>query len=163
RLNQQISNLETSLASAKSENKRKEDDIEKERIKTENQWKGVLDERSKNWEAKEKALGEKISDLEGLVRDLKASYEVAQKNGDTTRGSGSSELGVVNREVEWVNLRLVEVEGRNEELRSKLAKATAEDRDVASLKELEEQRAEATRYHAENLNLLRKLHVVQSR
>lgn len=138
RLTSQVTHLENRLEDQKHENDKKEKERAEEIAKAEGVWKGVLDEKTRNWEAKEKGYTEKISDLEGLVREVKASYEVAQRmgrhgsdadldesDGKPDRvGNGLAELELVTRDLERTNLRLAEVEARNEQLRLELVKAT---------------------------------------
>jgi len=145
RLTSQISHLETRLEEQKREQEKKDRERAEDVSKAEGVLRGVLDERTRNWEAKEKGFLEKISDLEGLVREVKASYEVAQRMGrhgdspanDGKRGkedrvgSNLAELEIVSRDLERTNLRLAEVEARNEQLRLELANATALSADGA--------------------------------
>lgn len=143
RLTSQVSHLETRLEEQKREQEQKDKDKAEEQSKSEGILRGVLDEKTRNWEAKEKGFLEKISDLEGLVREVKASYEVAQRmgrHGDSSAKDGKdgtedrvgnhlAELEIVSRDLERTNLRLAEVEARNEQLRQELANATASSTD----------------------------------
>lgn len=168
RLNNQVANLENTLQTTKSELRSREDDADKERSNVEEQWKGLLEERTMNWEAKEKVYGEKVADLEGLVRDLRASYEVAQRTGgsqndEELQSAGRlAELDVVSRDLERMTQRLAEVETRNEELRLELVKAKSDDHDLVSAQELEDQKTETARHRSENLTLMRKVEVLES-
>lgn len=143
RLTSQVSHLETRLEEQKRHQEKKDKERAEEVSKAEGVVRGILDEKSRNWEAKEKGFLEKISDLEGLVREVKASYEVAQRmsrHGDSPVNDGKegkedrvrsnlAELEIVSRDLERTNLRLAEVESRNEQLRLELAHATAPSSD----------------------------------
>ena len=184
RLTSQVSHLETRLDEQKREHEKREKEKAEELSKAESVWKGVLDERTRNWEAKEKALLEKTSDLEGLVREVKASYEVAQRMGrrggnasamdsgeegkEDRVGNGLAELEMVSRDLERTNLRLAEVEGRNEQLRLELAKATTPASGDASSTTKESQQAEeeeedpqVVRLQNENSALMKKLELAK--
>lgn len=139
RITSQVSHLENRSEEQRREQERKDKEKKDEVSKAEDILRGVLDEKTRNWEAKEKGFLEKISDLEGLVREVKASYEVAQRmgrHGDTAAndakdgkedrvGNNLAELEIVSRDLERTNLRLAEVEARNEQLRLELANAAA--------------------------------------
>lgn len=145
RLTSQVSHLETRLEEHKREQEKKDKERAEEVSNAEGVLRGVLDEKTRNWEAKEKGFLEKVSDLEGLVREVKASYEVAQRmgrHGDSIAndgkegkedrvGSNLAELEIVSRDLERTNLRLADVEARNEQLRLELANATAPSADGA--------------------------------
>ncbi|KAF8426009.1 CASP C terminal-domain-containing protein [Tirmania nivea] len=139
----QVSHLETRLEEQKREQEKKDKERVEEVSKAEGVLRVVLDEKTRNWEAKEKSFLEKISDLEGLIREVKASYEVAQRMGrhgdfptndgkegkEDHVGSNLAELEIVSRDLERTNLRLAEVEARNEQLRLELANATVPSAD----------------------------------
>ena len=129
----QISHLESRVEEQKREQEKRDKERAEEVANVESISRSVLDEKTRNWEAKEKGYLEKVSDLEGLVRELKASYEVAQRMGrhgdslviDTKDGKEENNLAeLVSRDLERTNLRLAEVEARNEQLRLELARAT---------------------------------------
>jgi homeobox protein cut-like len=169
RLSIQISNLETSLNSKNKEIERKEKEKEEEAAKAEEVWRGVLDEKSRNWEGKEKALLEKLEHQEVVLKEIRASYEVVQRMGPTSAAAEedllgkerSAELEILTRDLERTTLRLAEVEGRNEQLRLELEKASSYDTTGQALSQgndAEEEDKESTilRLQHENANLLRK-------
>ena len=165
RLSNQISNLEASLSAKNKELERKEAEKEEEAKRVEEVWRGVLDEKTRNWESKEKALSEKLEHQEGVLKEMKASYEVAQKMG-TMGGDGedflgkerSAELEIVTRDLERTTLRLAEVEGRNEELRLKFEQAATENAGQNSQPQtLPEDDPAILRLQSENGSLLRRI------
>lgn len=125
-------------------------------------WSAVLNEKQDNWASKEKSLEEKVENQDRLLKELKASYEVAQRLGrgddadadaDSGRGATAAELDIVSAELERTGHRLAEVEARNEQLRLQLAQsASAPAQQVA----VEEEPA-YLRLRSENASLLRKL------
>ena len=127
----------------------------------ESNWTKVLEEKQSNWEAKEKALEEKVENQDRLLKDLKASYEVAQRlnqNGDIgSEGvlgkAAAAELDMLNAEFEKTSARLAEMEARNEQLRVELARATSQNASGQSA----EDEADLLRLRAENSSLLRKI------
>ncbi|KAI5801175.1 hypothetical protein EDC01DRAFT_509681 [Geopyxis carbonaria] len=86
RINGQIENLETSVNFKNKELQRKEREKEEEAARVEEVWRGVLDEKARNWEGKEKALTEKLEHQENVLKEMKASFEVAQKMGGSNAG-----------------------------------------------------------------------------
>ncbi|KAF8246507.1 hypothetical protein K440DRAFT_631993 [Wilcoxina mikolae CBS 423.85] len=164
RLSNQITNLEASLNSKNKELERKEKEKEEEASRIEEVWRGVLDEKTRNWEGKEKALTEKLEHQETVLKEIKASYEVAQRMGPTSPGAEvdflgkerAAELEIVSRDLERTTLRLAEVEGRNEQLRLELEKASNQQDHSAQAVE-EEDDSTILRLQHENANLLRKV------
>ena len=123
-------------------------------------WQAVFDEQKVNWEAREKALEEKLENQERVFADIKASYEVSQRlgqsqdDGDVTRVSASAaELEMVNSDLERTSQRLAEMEARNEQLLRELAHASS---NVPQKTNVEDDPA-FTRLRSENSSLLRKL------
>ena len=181
RLTSQVSHLETRLEEQKREQEQKDKGKAEELSKAEGVLRGVLDEKTRNWEAKEKSFLEKISDLEGLVREVKASYEVAQrmgrhgespandgKDGKEDRvGNHLAELEIVSRDLERTNLRLAEVEARNEQLRQELANATATADGTQTTKESQQsdeddEDPQMIRLQNENTALMKKLELAKA-
>ena len=124
-------------------------------------------EKRDNWEAKERALEEKVSDQERLLRELKASYAVESRLNNNKAGGGeedavarsgatAAELEIVGAELERTNLRLAEVEARNEQLRLKLAQAASGNGNGSGSKNVEDEPA-YLRLQSENSSLLRRL------
>ncbi|KAF1811740.1 hypothetical protein P152DRAFT_398839 [Eremomyces bilateralis CBS 781.70] len=106
-----------------------------EKIKeVETSWSAVLSEKQDNWEAKERNLEEKVENQDRLLKELKASYEVSQRLGRSEDGDAelrhsgatAAELEIVSSELDRVNVRLAEVEGRNEQLRIQLAHSASQ-------------------------------------
>jgi homeobox protein cut-like len=164
RLSNQITNLEASLNSKNKELERREKEKEEEASRVEEVWRGVLDEKARNWEGKEKAFTEKLEHQETVLKEIKASYEVAQRMGPTSPGvevdllgkQRAAELEIVNRDLERTTLRLAEVEGRNEQLRLELEKASSQQ-DHTAQAVVEEDDSTILRLQHENANLLRKV------
>lgn len=126
-------------------------------------WNAVLEEKQDNWDAREKSLEEKVDNQERLLKELKASYEVSQrlgKSGDddasTTLGASQQELDLVNHELEKANLRLAELQARNEQLRLDLAQSTTTHGSSHVAPSVEDDPA-FLRLRSENSQLLRKL------
>lgn len=138
-----------------------EDGLETKVKDVETSWAAVLEEKRDNWEAKEKLLEEKTESQERLLTELKASYEVNQRLGqsETTEGGrgnfSSAELEMVNSDLERTSVRLAEVEARNEQLRIELAQSASH---VPSQPEVNlEDDPGYMRIRSENSSLLRKL------
>ncbi|KAK6601592.1 golgi membrane protein [Botrytis cinerea] len=128
----------------------------------ETSWAAVLEEKKDNWEAKEKSLEEKVENQERLLNEIKASYEVNQRLGqsenaeDGSRGHvTSAELEMVTSDLERTSVRLAEVEARNEQLRIELAQSASQVPSQPALA-LEDEPA-YLRLRSENSSLLRKL------
>ncbi|KAI5856953.1 CASP C terminal-domain-containing protein [Tricharina praecox] len=169
RLSNQITNLEASLAAKNKELERKEKEKGEESQRVEKVWKGVLDEKTRNWEGKEKALTEKLEHQETVLKEIKASFEVAQRMGPTNLGTEdgllgkerSAELEIVNRDLERTTLRLAEAEGRNEQLRLELAKASSQG-NSGPAQAVAEDDSTILRLQHESANLLRKVNNAKS-
>lgn len=138
KLTTQLEETEKALERERIARKSIEDD-QNARIKSiEDSWAAVLEEKKDNWEAKHRSLEEKVEDQERLLKEIKASYEVSQRldraeNDDTGAAHGNAvtaELEVVTSELERTNLRLVEVEARNEQLRLELAQVASQSQNL---------------------------------
>lgn len=171
RLSSQITNLEASLAAKNKELDRREKEQKDESQRIEEVWRGVLDEKSRNWEGKEKTLSEKLEHQETVLKEIKASYEVAQRMGPTSPGAEddllgkerAAELEIVTRDLERTTLRLTEVEGRNEQLRLELERAsTGQVAPTKTQAESEEDDTTILRLQHENADLLRKVRNAKS-
>ena len=134
-----------------------------EKIKAvEESWEAVLSEKQNNWEAKEKALDEKIENQDRLLKELKASYEVSQRLGkgendeNYLQGATAAELEIVTSELDRANMRLAEVEARNEQLRLELAQSASSTSSSKPTTTVEEDPA-FLRLQSENSSLLRRL------
>ena len=170
----QLADLEASLA-AKTAELARADEVGR----------GVLDEKTRHWEGRERALTDKLAHQDALLREMAASNEVAQRiaasggggDGDGDQllvpGSGrAAELEIVTRDLERTTLRLAEVEGRNEQLRLTLetqaaaaaAAATAASGQGVGMAAVDRQQqqqgedaATLARLQQENAGLLRKV------
>jgi homeobox protein cut-like len=130
KLTSQLEETESRLQTEVAARKQLEDTLESKVKEVEASWVAVLDEKKDNWEAKEKALEDKLENQDRLLSEIKASYEVNQRLG---RSDGSeegqagrvtsAELEMVHSDLERTSARLAEVEARNEQLRLELAHA----------------------------------------
>jgi len=172
RLSGQVSNLEASIHAKNKELEKREKERDEEVKKTEEVWSGVLDEKTRNWEGKEKALMEKLQHQESVLKEIKASYEVAQRMGGSGgRGADgeedmlvkerTAELELVSSDLERTTLRLAGVEARNEQLRAELASAKDGITDKVEEKKDEEDPIIA-RLQEQNSDLLKKVENVRS-
>lgn len=126
----------------------------------EESWTKALEEKQSNWEAKERTLEDKIENQDRLLKELKASYEVAQRLGqdgaqseDVYGKAAAAELDMINAEYEKTSARLAEMEARNEQLRLDLARATSQN----AAQQSGEDDAELLRLRSENSSMLRKV------
>jgi homeobox protein cut-like len=162
KLTAQLEETETRLESERTARTKLEETLESKVKEVESTWTAVIDEKKDNWEAKEKALEEKVENQERLLTELKASYEVSQRLGmaedsESEGGHGrvtSAELEMVNSDLERTSMRLAEVEARNEQLRLELAQSASQ---VPSQSVAVEDDPVFMRMRSENSSLLRKL------
>jgi homeobox protein cut-like len=168
-LQKQVSSLTTQLEtteSALSLERSTRQDLEStrdEKIKgIEESWRAVLSEKQDNWESKERSLEEKVGDQDRLLKELKASYEVSQRlnKGDNDAeaenarsGATAAELEIVSSELDRANMRLAEVEARNEQLRLELAQSASSS---GASRHVEDDPA-YLRLQSENSSLIRRL------
>lgn len=161
KLNGQLEESEKQLEQERAKRQSFES-LQDTRIKeVEDSWSAVLREKEDNWASKERNLEEKVENQDRLLKEIKANYEVSQRleksgedSNDTGRGHATTaELEIVNSELEKANLRLADVEARNEQMRVELAqnagqsqRSTAVEDDPAYL-----------RLRSENSSLLRRL------
>ena len=131
KLSSQLEEAESRLESERTSRKTVEDKLDTKVKEVEVSWAAVLEEKKDNWEAKEKALEDKVQNQERLLKEIKATYEVSQRLGqgdDGEEGQGhvtNAELEIVNSDLERTSLRLAEVEARNEQLRIELAQTAS--------------------------------------
>ena len=159
-LTNQLDNAERQLEEERAARKDLEESRELRLKEVENQWKAVIEEKKDNWESRERSLEEKVESQDRLLNELKASYEVAQRLGQTgeneTEGRQSSvsaaELEIISSDLDRTSQRLAEVEARNEQLRVELAEASSNNH----RKQNDEDPAIA-RLRSENSSLMRKL------
>lgn len=163
RLTQQLEETEKHLEQERSGKQVREESRDAKVKEVEASWSAVLREKQDNWEAKERSLEEKVQNQDRLLQELKASYEVSQRlgkgedgEGDTGRGNASAaELEIVSSELDRANMRLADVEARNEQLRVELAQAASQS-DSRATAPVEEDPS-FLRLRSENSSLLRKL------
>ncbi|KAF3181549.1 hypothetical protein TWF106_010437 [Orbilia oligospora] len=171
RLTSQNQNLETRIDDLKREASRKDNEGNRALEKAEEGFQAVLEERTANWEAKERSLLEKIEHQERVIKEQKASYEaslrmgkVAEGNDDDVGGASLAELEIVSSDLERTTMRLTEMEHRNEQLRAQLAQALATQNSAGgkSQKEQDELDEEIQRLESVNSNLLKKMDNLKS-
>lgn len=134
KLTSQLEDTESRLETERAARKTLEEGLETKVKEVETSWAAVLEEKKDNWEAKEKLLEDKVENQDRLLTEIKASYEVTQRLGQTENdgnegGRGnvtSAELEMVNSDLERTSVRLAEVEARNEQLRIELAQAASQ-------------------------------------
>ncbi|KAG9247610.1 Golgi membrane protein-like protein [Calycina marina] len=138
-----------------------EEGLETKVKEVEDSWAAVLEEKEDNWEAKEKFLEEKVENQDHLLNEIKASYEVTQRLGQSDAQDGgrgnvtSAELEMVHSDLERTSVRLAEVEARNEQLRIELAQSASQIPSQPAL--VLEDDPGYMRIRSENSSLLRKL------
>ncbi|KAH0279730.1 hypothetical protein KCU91_g1531, partial [Aureobasidium melanogenum] len=163
KLTAQIEATESQLEQERSARQSSQSSQDTKIKEVEASWNAVLKEKQDNWDAREKSLEEKVDNQDRLLKELKASYDVAQRLGkaedDTStsvHGASQQELDLVNQELEKANLRLSELQGRNEQLRLELAQSTANQTSSQTAVPVEDDPA-FLRLRSENSQLLRKL------
>ncbi|KAI1468931.1 CASP C terminal-domain-containing protein [Daldinia caldariorum] len=162
KLTSQLEETESRLQSESANRKQLESTLETKVREVEESWIAVVDEKKDNWEAKEKALEEKIESQERLLNEIKASYEVNQRlkgseDADAEGGYGhvtNAELEMINSDLERTTARLADVEARNEQLRLELAQSKSQ---VTAQAPVLEDDPGYIRMRSENSSLIRKL------
>ncbi|KAI0124377.1 CASP C terminal-domain-containing protein [Xylariales sp. AK1849] len=162
KLTSQLEETESRLQTESFTRKQLETSLEGKVKEVESSWTAVLEEKKDNWEAKEKALEEKVENQERLMIEIKASYEVNQrlKGSEDSESEGhgayvtSAELEMVNSDLERTSHRLAEVEARNEQLRLELAQSKSK---VPTQAPALEDDPGYMRMRSENSSLIRKL------
>ncbi|EWC44435.1 hypothetical protein DRE_06803 [Drechslerella stenobrocha 248] len=167
RLTTQNQNLESRVDELKRDVSRRDKEANRTLEKAEEGFQAVLEERSTNWEAKERSLLDKIEHQERVLKEQKASYEASLRMGkvsegaDDGMGGGASlaELEILSSDLERTSMRLTEMEHRNEQLRAQLAQALAAQNNPPgkSQEEQEELDTEVQRLETANSNLLKKI------
>jgi len=161
KLTSQLEETESRLEAERTARRTIEQGLETKVKEVESSWAAVLEEKKDNWEAKEKLLEEKVENQDRLLNEIKASYEVTQRLGQSENDGGgrgnvtSAELEMVNSDLERTSVRLAEVEARNEQLRIELAQSASQlpSQPTTSL----EDDPAFMRMRSENSSLLRKL------
>ncbi|EPS41266.1 hypothetical protein H072_4812 [Dactylellina haptotyla CBS 200.50] len=172
RLTAQNQNLESRIDDLKRESSRKDNESNRALEKAEEGFQAVLEERTANWEARERSLMEKIEHQERVIKEQKASYEASLRMGkvsegdddDVRNGASLAELEIVSSDLERTTMRLTDMEHRNEQLRSQLAQALAAQSNSTgkSQKEQDEQDEELQRLESVNSNLLKKMDTLKT-
>jgi homeobox protein cut-like len=161
KLTSQLEETESRLEAERAARRTIEEGLETKVKEVESSWAAVLEEKKDNWEAKEKLLEEKVENQDRLLNEIKASYEVTQRLGQSENEGGgrgnvtSAELEMVNSDLERTSVRLAEVEARNEQLRIELAQSASQLPTQPAMS-LEDDPA-FMRMRSENSSLLRKL------
>jgi homeobox protein cut-like len=161
KLTSQLEETESRLEAERAARRTIEEGLETKVKEVESSWAAVLEEKKDNWEAKEKLLEEKVENQDRLLNEIKASYEVTQRLGQSENEGGgrgnvtSAELEMVNSDLERTSVRLAEVEARNEQLRIELAQSASQLPTQPTMS-LEDDPA-FMRMRSENSSLLRKL------
>lgn len=160
KLTSQLEETESRLEAERTARRTLEEGLETKVKEVESSWAAVVEEKKDNWEAKEKLLEEKVENQDRLLNEIKASYEVSQRLGEseTTSSTGhvtSAELEMVNSDLERTSVRLAEVEARNEQLRIELAQSASQVPSQAPVN-LEDDPA-FMRMRSENSSLMRKI------
>ena len=160
-LTQQLDKSDDQLEKERDARKKLEDTQDSKIREVETSWKAVIEEKKDNWESKHRSLEEKVESQERLLNELKASYEVAQRLGQSgdkeieggQHSASAAELEIVSSDLDRTSQRLAEVEARNEELRLELAEASSN----VQRKSVNEEDPNNARLRSENSALLRRL------
>ncbi|KAH6669154.1 CASP C terminal-domain-containing protein [Plectosphaerella plurivora] len=162
KLTSQLESTEARLQTESAAKKELENQLESRVKEVEASWTAVLDEKKDNWEAKEKALEEKVENQERLLNEIKASYEVNQRLGKTDDGEAghgghvsSAEIEMLHSDLERTSSRLADIEARNEQMRLELAQAKSQV--PAHTGPVLEDDPGYIRMRSENSSLIRKL------
>jgi homeobox protein cut-like len=161
KLTSQLEETESRLEAERTARRTIEEGLETKVKEVESSWAAVLEEKKDNWEAKEKLLEEKVENQDRLLNEIKASYEVTQRLGQSENETGDrgnvtgAELEMVNSDLERTSVRLAEVEARNEQLRIELAQSASQLPSQPAMN-LEDDPG-FMRMRSENSSLLRKL------
>ncbi|KAK7425406.1 hypothetical protein QQZ08_008085 [Neonectria magnoliae] len=161
KLTSQLEDTETRLQTERTARKELDSDLESRVKEVETSWTAVLEEKKDNWEAKEKALEDKLENQDRLLNEMRASYEVNQRLGKGTDDQeqrsqvSSAELEMLHSDLERTSTRLAEVESRNEQMRLELAqaKSSVQSQPETSL----EDDPGYMRMRSENQSMIRKL------
>ncbi|KAL2356925.1 CASP C terminal-domain-containing protein [Cryomyces antarcticus] len=165
KLTTQLDETESRLEQEQRTRRALEDTLESRVKEVEASWSAVLAEKQDNWQAREKSLEERAENQDRLLKEIKASYEVSQRLGHTeeeqdnnTSGGGATaaELEIVTSELDKANLRLAEVESRNEQLRIEVAQAASQSHSAQTATSIDDDPA-FLRLRSENSSLLRRL------
>ncbi|KAJ6263617.1 hypothetical protein Dda_2185 [Drechslerella dactyloides] len=172
RLTSQNQNLESRIDDLKRESSRKDNEANRALEKAEEGFQAVLEERTANWEAKERSLLDKIEHQDRVLKEQKAHYEASLRMGkvseggdDEFRGGASlAELEIVSSDLERTTMRLTEMENRNEQLRAQLAQALTSQNAATGKSEQEQEDLdnEVQRLETVNSNLIKKIDLLKA-
>ncbi|KAL9638467.1 MAG: hypothetical protein Q9164_001528 [Protoblastenia rupestris] len=161
KLTEQLDHSDRRLESERTERKHVEVSRDSKIKEVEASWRAVIDEKKDNWESHQRSLEEKIESQERLLNELKASYEVTQRLGQSEDGvedgkqnsASAAELEIVSSDLDRTSQRLAEMEARNEQLQTRLAEASSStQKEPATVED-----PNNARLRSENSALLRKL------
>jgi homeobox protein cut-like len=157
KLTADLDETEKRLEQERSSRKTLEDSRDQKIKSVETTWHAVLKEKEDNWEAKERSLEEKVEHQERLIKEIKATYEVSERMNKDDSGTGgnvtTAELEIVNSELDRANIRLAEVEARNEQLRLDLAQSASDSTPRTKV----EEDPVFLRLQSENSSLMRRM------
>lgn len=164
KLNSQLEETEKQLERERTSRQASDGALDTKIQEVESSWSAVLKEKQDNWESREKSLEDKAENQDRLLKELKANYEVSQRLGKAeedgeqqmNRNAANAELEIISSELDKANLRLSEVEARNEQLRLELAQSTTRSGNSQKPGPVEDDPA-FLRLRTENTTLLRKL------
>lgn len=164
-LTQQLDSSARQLEEERAIRKTLEESRDSKIKEVETSWKAVLEEKKDNWEAKERSLEDKIESQERLLNELKASYEVSQRLGQSEdnenegrhNSASAAELEILSSDLDRTSQRLAEVEARNEQLRLELAEASS----CTQRKSTADDDPNNARLRSENSALLRRLDTIR--
>ena len=164
-LTQQLDNSDRQLEEERAARRTLEETRDSKIKEVETSWKAVVAEKTDNWEAKERSLEDKVESQERLLDELKASYEVSQRlgqSGDSENeprhnSASAAELEIVSSDLDRTSQRLAEVEARNEQLRVELAERSSSIQQKPNT----EDDPNNARLRSENSALLRRLDAVR--
>lgn len=164
KLNSELEEAERRLETERTKRQSFEGSQDSKIKEVEESWSAVLREKEENWAAKERSLEEKAENQERLMKELKASYEVSQRlerSGEDAQEAArniamQAELEIVQSELERANIRLADLESRNEQLRVELAQSATQTHSSARNAAVEDDPA-YLRLRSENQSLMRKL------
>ncbi|KAK5726077.1 hypothetical protein LTR15_004269 [Elasticomyces elasticus] len=166
-LTSQLEESETQLEQERSKRLASESSQDSRIKEVEASWSKVLEEKEENWSSKERAFEEKVEGQDRLLKELKASYEVSQRlehsgsdadaQGQNVGGTATqAELDILTSELERSNIRLADLESRNEALRVELAQNASQTHSSSRGAAVEDDPA-YLRLRTENQSLLRRL------
>lgn len=164
RLNAQVEETERQLEGERKKREQTDSELGGQVKEVEEKWTAVMSEKEDNWTAKERSMEDRIENQDRLLKELKASYEVAQrleKSGERSHDAAPSaataaELDIVSTELDKAHTRIADLESRNENLRLDLAQASSASTSSQRNTQVEDDPA-YLRLRTENSSLIRRL------